>query len=193
MITLHQTKGGTLGHITRRLIHISIIFLPFIYYDWIVPTVSNIRIAHHLIILAMIAVLIFELLRLKCRFVIFAQRDYEATQICSFAWGILSIGFVLLFSPTISFSVAIIASCALVDPLLGELKTKIKRSIGLFLVGMIAVILIWLICALHYHTPIWIAFLMGPITVLCEWPSFKWIDDNALMMLIPLIVVLIIH
>ena len=175
------------------MIHVSIIFLPFIYYDWVIPVVSNIHFAHCLVIFVLCAIIIFESLRLKFHFVLFAQRDYEANQICSFSWGILSICLVLLFSPHVSYSVAIIASCALVDPLLGELKTKIKKSIGLFLMGMIAVILIWMICALHYHTPIWIAFLMGPITVLCEWPSFKWVDDNAVMMLIPLLIVFAIH
>ena len=194
MTKSHQTKGGAFGHFTRRFFHVvSLIFLLFIYYHWIIPTFSSSSLAHDLLFLMISFVVVFEALRLKFHFVFFAQRDYEATQVCAFTWGVLAACLVLLFSPNIFFSVAIITSCALVDPLLGELKHKIKKSIYLFLLGVISVILIWLICAVHYRFPIWIAFLMGPITVACEWPSLKWIDDNALMMLVPLAITLIIY
>lgn len=185
----YQTKGGDVAHWVRRLIHISIAVIPFIYYDWISLSFSQI-IARDIVIVAMGVIAILEWIRLHFRFIAFAQREHETTHISSFAWTGLSLSLVLLLSPSVSFAIPIILSCALVDPVLGELRSTISKPL-LFLIATIAVILIWLACALHYQTPIWLAFLMGPMTVAAEWPVLKWIDDNALMMLVPLTIVFI--
>ena len=186
----YETKGGAFGHISRRFIHVAIIFIPLIYYHWFLKITSSVAFAHHIIILAMLAVVIAEVLRLKFQLVLFAQRSHEQSHVSSFAWTMISVGFVLLLAPKASYAVAIVACCAIVDPLMGELKIKIGKSVGLFLIGLLAALLIWIFCMAHYHESIWIAFLIAPITIACEWPVLKWIDDNALMMLVPLIMVL---
>jgi len=192
MTTAHsETKGGVMGHVVRRFIHLGIILIPFVYYDWILPAFSIFH-AHLLILIIMFIVTMAELIRLHCRFVFFAQRAYEATHFSSFAWTLLSSGVVLLFSPAQSFSIAILVSCALIDPLLGELKPKLGKTIVLFLIGVVAVTFIWIMCALHNEIPLWLAFVMGPITIAAEWPTFRWIDDNALMILVPLAVVVLV-
>ena len=59
------------------------------------------------------------------------------------------------------------------------------------MVGALLVLAIWLGCAFYFGIPYWLAFIIAPITILAEWPTFSWIDDNALMMLVPLAAVLL--
>lgn len=186
----YQTKGGDVAHWIRRLIHISIAVIPFVYYDWISLSFSQ-AIARDIVIVAIGVIVILEWIRLHFRFIAFAQREHEATYISSFAWTGLSLSLVLLLSPSVSFAIPIILSCALVDPVLGELRAKIHHPFLLFFIATVMVSAIWLVCAEYYSTPLWLAFLMGPVTVAAEWPVLKWIDDNALMMLVPLMIVFI--
>ncbi|MBS0351263.1 MAG: hypothetical protein JSR33_08780 [Proteobacteria bacterium] len=120
----------------------------------------------------------------------FGQRDYERKRISAFTWGAVAMGLVLLFAPGKQFTVPIIAAYAIGDPLLGELRSSKLAKYWAFIAGVILVTGIWLAVHFWLGTPIWYSYFMGVITVAAEWPCLKWIDDNALMQLIPLLIVL---
>ena len=185
----NHSKRDQAAHVMRRLIHLSIWVVPCFYYYFLVPHTQP-KIRDLLILSFIFLVFLFEKFRIRMRLVLFGQRFYEATRISAFAWTMLSLSLVLMLSPSVDFAMPIIATCALVDPLLGEMRLRhVKKSVS-FGVGLVLALLIWIVCGLHYHFSLWFVFL-GPVAVIAEWPTLKWIDDNALMMLLPLVFVLI--
>ena len=190
-VIINNTKGGVIAHTARRLFHIGMLAIPFIYYYFLTSLASE-KILHLLILAFIFLVFLVEKIRIRWKLVVFGQRLHEATHISAFAWTVLSLGIILIVSPSLAFSIPIIASCALADPLLGEMRARgVNKKIAFFS-GIVLVFLIWFFCALHYHFSFWIAFLMAPLTIAVEWPTFKWIDDNALMLLVPTIMTLLI-
>ncbi|WP_235379174.1 hypothetical protein [Candidatus Coxiella mudrowiae] len=62
-----------------------------------------------------------------------------------------------------------------------------------FFLGVVVVMLIWWLASSWFKIDWLLGLLMGPLVVMVEWRNFQWIDDNALMMLIPLLVILILY
>lgn len=186
-----HTKGGTIAHFVRRIIHVSMLAIPFFYYNFLIPRTS-LKILQLIILALIFFVFLFEKLRIRMRLVLFAQRLHEATHISAFAWTMLAMGLLLLLSPSESMSIPIVATCALIDPLLGEMRLQHMHTKIIIAAGIFSAWMVWILCAWVYHFPLWLGIVIAPITVAVEWPTFKWIDDNALMLLVPLFVVLII-
>jgi len=132
---------------------------------------------------------VLEAWRLCTGWIAFGQRSREARQISSFSWGLMSIFLVLLFAPGKAFAIPIIISCALGDPLLGELRRLRIAKLWVALIGLVFIAGLWAVSTYYLGTPLWWAFVMGPFIVLCEWPNLSWIDDNAMMQLLPLLLV----
>lgn len=192
----HQsiTRGGAMGHWMRRAIHISTLIIPFLYYAYGHQLASALGFPLSVILVVIFAIIVlFEALRIAIGFRALGQREYETKRISAFAWGAIAIVIVLLFAPGKGFGIAIIASCALVDPLLGELRQRHVYPLIVILLGMIAVFFIWWHTAVLWLIPVWWSVIMAPVIIAAEWPRLTWIDDNALMQLAPLVLVLLIH
>jgi hypothetical protein len=188
-----QSVGGLKGHVMRRLFHLSMAFIPWIFYQYgdeigVEWSISKERFAS----LVVLVIIIGESLRLKLGFVVFGQRQYEATQISALAWGGFSVGLVLLMFEEAKYGYPLIFSLTFIDPLLGEArrmgldKTKVK------IIGIAGAALIWLLCWHLVATPLVLVAIMAPLVVAAESPRLKWIDDNATMLLIPAAAMLII-
>ena len=188
-----RTKGSWYGHLFRRLIHISMLVIPLIYYPYghAIAAFFHLTVVSFLLILLVVA-LFAEFLRISFGVVLFGQRGYESKQISAFAWGMFSIVIVLLISPGLKFSVPIIWSLSLADPLMGEMRRIVKSAFWVEFVGVNVVLAIWWGCAYWFSLSLWWGVLLAPLTVAAEWLDLKWIDDNALMLLVPLIVVMIV-
>lgn len=188
------TKGGGFGHWIRRLIHVFMLIIPFIYYYLGTTIASTLQLSPHvLVIIIVVLIFLLEVIRLFSNWTVFGQRAYEAKQISSFTWGALAIGLVLLFAPGKEYGIPIIVSWALGDPLLGELR-RLKFPIRwVVIMGSVFIAGLWWISAWWFATPWWMALLMSPVTVAAEWPNLSWIDDNAMMQLIPLLVIFLLH
>ena len=182
----HATKGGAIAHIARRFFHVAMIAVPFFYYYFLIHQAPQ-KILRLCILAFIFLVFLFEKFRIRARLVLFAQRLHEASHISAFAWTMLSLGIILFFAP-VYLAVPIVTCCALVDPLLGEMRLHHINKITTFLTGVFVALMIWIVCAFVYHFPVWVGAIIAPITVAVEWPSFKWIDDNALMLLVPLVI-----
>lgn len=175
------TKGNFWGHVLRRLIHVCMGFVPIIYYQFSPPPFFVLPITFALLI-------VFEWLRIRYRWLIIGQRDHERHHISSVAWGGLAIIVVLAFSSQPGWSVAIILSCALGDPVLGESRLRWPTWLAECL-GLIVIAVVWVICSFYYQLPVWIAAICVPITVLAEYVHIPNVDDNAVMMFAPLLVI----
>lgn len=182
-------KGGVIAHVIRRCIHVAMLGIPIIYFYALAPYFSQ-KILHVGILVFIFFVFLFEKLRIRTRLVMFAQRLHEASRVSSFAWTMLSIGIILFFAP-LHFAIPLIATCAFVDPMMGELRLHHANKKIVIAFGILLALIIWFICAAIYHFSFWIGILPAVIAVIIEQPNLKWIDDNALMMLVPMLVVLI--
>lgn len=192
-LNIKNTKGNVYGYIGRRLFHVSMAVIPFIYY----PFGNQIGAFFHMspylfLLILLVLVVILETLRLSFRITIFGQRNYEARQISALAWGTASIILVLLFSPGPQYSIPLIWSFAFGDPLLGELRRTKIPTIWVELIVVIFILAIWWIAAYWFGISWWWGIFLAPITVAVEWLDLKWIDDNALILLVPLIIILIV-
>lgn len=175
------TKGGWLAHWVRRATHVLMLFVPWVYYRFSIP--------ENILWLFIAIILLAEIVRLGFGLQVFGQRTHEREGVSSFAWGSISLLIVLLLAPR-AYAYPIVAGCALVDPLLGELRgTRLPASI-IFCVGFVAATLIWGLAFYYFGIPWWWVCIMPLITIAVEWPNFVWIDDNAMMQLIPLVFVI---
>ncbi len=192
--------GGLRGHIFRRMIHIAMMIIPFLYY-WNGTNISNfffeLEPKQFVSVVAFIF-LLTEIIRLRMGFVVFGQRDYESNQISAFFWGGSSVCLVLLLSPEYgiqnsAFGFPLILGLTLIDPLMGELRRADWSTRNVVIIAYIGTILIWISCHYFLDTPLFIAPFIAAIVVASEWPRLTWIDDNATMLLIPLSFVLFLE
>ena len=194
---INHSVGGLKGHILRRLIHVSMVFVPIIYYTYgadktVSQSVSLLGLAGYIVL----AILMIEIIRLKFRITIIGQRKYESRQVSAFAWGALAIWVTMLvtnFHPFTAgsgidaglYGIPIIFGLAFVDPVMGEMRS-LRGTKSAIVAGTIISFIVWIGCHLWLATPLWVSLLLAPLTVIGELPSVKFIDDNATIILLPL-------
>ena len=167
--------------------------------------------------------LLLECIRLYKGWIIWGMREYERTHISAQSWGSISvlIVFLLAFPRTYSIgpvidsldsgestgseafacfgqvAIPIIWSLGFGDPLLGELKGLVRGNKMspwmMYLIAECALLIIWICCFLWCGTPWFLAVIMPPIAIMAERPSIPHIDDNGLMLLVPLLFSLILE
>ncbi len=187
------SQGGLWAHLLRRVVHLSAILILWLYYQFGVPVADFFGISLTKLICFFLAiVLILEALRLYRGWTVFGQRNYEQKRISAVAWSAVGMALVLLFALGKMYTVPIICAYAIGDPLLGELRRTRLPKLVVAIIGILVISGIWWLSHIFFQTPGWLWLLMGPLTVAAEWPCLSWIDDNALMQIIPLVVVLIL-
>jgi len=186
--------GGMRGHVLRRGIHLSMSFLPFIYFAYGEDVANAVGVSLDRLVASIVLVaLAGEGLRLRFGWTVFGQRDYEAHQISALAWGAFGVGMVFLLAPTEAYAWPLILSLSLGDPLMGELRRKDLEARQVMIASTFALLLVWLGAWYLFGTPLWMAVLLAPVCMIAEWPRLRYIDDNATMVLIPLALVIILE
>ena len=190
-----HSVGGMGGHAFRRLTHVSMASIPYIYY------VHGERISSYFSLQARefvsaicILILVTELVRLRTGIVIVGQREYESSQISALAWGALAVALAILVAPegengtmeAGKYGAPIILGMTLVDPVMGEIKRTQKNIRAAIFTGLIVSYTVWIGCHFWIGTELIAALLLAPLTVLGEILPTREIDDNATMVLFPL-------
>ena len=197
-----HSVGGRKGHIFRRIFHISMIAIPWLYYvhGEAIGDLVSLSPTQFISMFGLVAI-ILESLRIKFGILIVGQREYEKHQTSALAWGAVSIALTIIaLSPWEGsgdthagwLTIPIILSLTFGDPAMGEARRMGLDNRMVYTIGTIICGLIWLGCGYFLGTPYWMALLMGPLTMAAELPKLKWIDDNATMLLIPVAAVLMI-
>ena len=194
---INQSIGGIKGYVFRRLIHISMMFVPVVYYTYGANKVVSLSVnLQELVSYIFLAILVIEIIRLKFGIVIIGQRKYESTQVSAFAWGTFAIWLTMLltnFKPFTSgsgieaglYGIPIIFGLVFVDPVMGEIR-RMRGTKTAIVAGTATSYIVWIGCHIWLGTPLWISLLLAPLTVIGELPSDKFIDDNATVILFPL-------
>lgn len=190
-----HSVGGMGGHAFRRLTHVSMASIPYIYY------VHGERISSYFSLQARefvsaicILILVTELVRLRTGIVIVGQREYESSQISALAWGALAVALAILIAPdgdngtmeAGKYGAPIILGMTLVDPVMGEIKRTQKNLRMAIFSGLIVSYTVWIGCHFWIGTELIAALLLAPLTVFGEILPTREIDDNATMVLFPL-------
>jgi len=143
---------------------------------------------------------VIEAIRIKFGIIIVGQREYEANQISALAWGAIAVCLTLILAPQEGtgleagkYTIPIICGLTFVDPIMGEIKRAKQGMKAAVLVGLAVSFSIWMASVALFSTPFIAALLLAPLTVAGEVPRVRWIDDNATMILFPLIALLILH
>lgn len=186
--------GGMRGHVLRRGVHLSMVGIPYLYFVLGEGVAEALKASLPQVVAGVVLIaLVLEGIRLKIGLTIFGQRDYEANQVSALAWGAVGIGFVLLLVPHEAYAWPLIASLALGDPLMGELRRKGMDNRQVMMYATLLLLAIWLAASVQFGTPVWMALLLAPVCMISEWPRLTYIDDNATMLLIPLALVLLLE
>ena len=186
--------GGMRGHLLRRGVHLSMIGIPYLYFQHGASVADALGMELNQVVAGVVLfAMVLEGFRLRLGLTVFGQRDYEAHQISALAWGAVGVGFVLLLVPHEAYAWPLIASLSLGDPLMGEMRRKGLGSAQVMVYATLLILVIWVVSSLQFGTPMWMAFLLAPVCMLAEWPRLTYIDDNATMLLIPLALVLLLE
>ena len=206
----------------RRIYHVGCFtFIPIIYFLWIDDISNGLNIHASKILSFIIIISIFcEYIRKRKGWIVFGMREYERNHICANAWGAISSALVLLlayprkysigpinkfktinksanFACNAQIAIPIIWTLGFGDPLLGELKILARKDIitwkQVYIIAWFVIFLVWLLCWLWCDTPWYLMIIMPPIAILAEKPSIPHIDDNGLMLLVPLLVAILLE
>ena len=187
--------GGFGGHAFRRLTHVSMASIPYLYYvhGEAISSYFSLQ-ARELVSAICILILIIEAVRLRSGIVIVGQREYESNQISALAWGALAVALAILIAPegengsmeAGKYGAPIILGMTLVDPVMGEVKRTQKNLRTAIIAGLAVSYAVWIGCHFWIGTEFIAALLLAPLTVLGELPPTRAIDDNATMVLFPL-------
>jgi len=188
--------GGIGGHAFRRLTHVSMASIPYLYYvhGSTISSYFSLQ-AREFVSVICVLILVIEAVRLRTGIVIVGQREYESSQISALAWGALAVALAILIAPegenggmgAGKYGAPIILGMTLVDPVMGEVKRTMKDLRAAIILGLVVSYAVWVGCHFWIGTELIAALLLAPLTVLGELPPTRAIDDNATMVLFPLV------
>jgi len=196
-----HSVGGASGHWFRRFTHVGMCVIPFAYHLWGEPIAGIVSMTPSDFVIAVAGFfIIIEIIRIKLGIIIVGQREYEAKQVSALAWGAVAVCLTLILAPQEGegleagkYTIPIICGLTFVDPIMGEVKRAKMGMRAAVLVGSAVSYTIWMGCVALFSTPFLAAVLLAPLTVAGEVPRVSWIDDNATMILFPLIALLLLH
>jgi dolichol kinase len=160
----------------------------FVLYYWLPEYIEPLQLTRNQVAALGIAlILAFEAYRIHRGWVFFGLRDYEKRWIAGYFWG--ASGYVLalvFFEPR--FAMLTILGTTLVDPVIGEVRaTGRKRwASAAGFVGWCAVALACIFAA-GLATPLPFVPLAAALAVAAESVKTRWVDDNLLMNIVPLL------
>lgn len=147
------------------------------------------------LIIVFFLVMIFEAIRLGTGRVFFGIREYERTRPSAFAWAAIAITMAFLFFPPI-FVICAVVGMGWTDPLIGELRRHWKRAYPILPMTVYFLIIIGcltLFSDIPLLVQLFLASLTTTVAILVEYPQFKYVDDDFLMLVIPLMVLTCVY
>lgn len=146
----------------------------------------------------LVIVLAIEGYRLKSKRPVAGLRTYESNRVAAYAWAGIGLALAVLLPFPLPLVVACIIGLSWIDPIIAVLRglkgSKKKRPFYIYpLVPFIAYLLIAFV-SLKLLSPLELVYvpvfaLVGAITAIAaEYPNLRYIDDDFLMLMVPLLV-----
>jgi hypothetical protein len=145
---------------------------------------------------ALAAVLVLELLRHRAGLELPTLRPYEQRRVASYVFFAVAIVAVIILFPE-PIAAAVVLGTALIDPLVGELRVArtgrstlwalpVAAYAGLAFLGLFA------IGRWPLLPSIGLALLIAPVAVAVERPKSRWVDDDLAMTFVPAILLYVV-
>jgi hypothetical protein len=143
------------------------------------------------LVVALVAVLVLELLRHRAGLELPTLRPYEERRVASYVFFAVAIVTVILLFPE-PIAAAVVLGTALVDPLVGELRVARASRSMLWVVpvpvyAVLAFLGLFAIGRWPFLPAIGLALLAAPLAVAVERPKSPWVDDDLAMTFVPAI------
>lgn len=182
MITDEDMKAA---EIFRRVFHlISPLFLMY----YIVPQDTWIGISKVIVLLiVLLSFLIAETIRISFKISFSGLRDYEGGQITAYTWGGIGLTIALLFFHQ-SLVVVSVCGMAWIDPLCAlSRRRRLYPYIPSIFYAVLAISIFWLMSSSNPIKILALAAVGSTAGILSEYPNLKYVDDDFLMIVFPLI------
>ena len=146
----------------------------------------------YLVIFFWLSIILIEYFRLNGAFTLDGMRDYEDKRVAGFVWFATGTCMILFFYemgvfPEI-FAISTIIMASFTDPLIGEINRKYGSKEGILAGILGSFVIYYLILGVLFYS------IIGSIVaVVVERPKFKWLDDDLLMQIFPIIVLTILY
>ena len=173
-------------HLFRRVFHlVSPVFLA---YYWVPDPLPGGVAREALLILFVATAMAIEVVRIALRIPIFGMRGYESERISAYAWGTMGLLLGFLLFPMI-LVIPVFCGMAWIDPLCAWSR-KAKIYPWLPAIGYAAVFagLLFAQRALAIAEVVAFTAIAVPLAILSEYPDLRWIDDDFLMTVVPLVI-----
>jgi len=181
-------------HVFRRAFHLCAPL--FLVYYLFPDDMWGIGISNQAFLLFCFAILmVVEGVRLARGRVFFGLREYEKKQLSAYAWAGIAITIAFLFFPPV-FVVVVVIGMGWTDPLIGELRRHWKKAypaLPIAVYFIITVVCLWLFSDIPLFVMLFLASLTTAVAILVEYPQIKAVDDDFLMLIVPLVVLTGVH
>lgn len=160
----------------------------FVVYYWLPEYIEPLQLTRNQVAALGLSLLAaFEAYRIHRGWLFFGLRDYEKKWIAGYFWGAAGYVTALVFFEQ-RFAMITILGTTLCDPIIGEVRrTENKRwapAVGFAAWCGVALTVIF---AVGLSTPLFFVPIGAAIAVGAESLKTKWVDDNLLMNLVPLV------
>lgn len=142
-----------------------------------------------ILLAALVAVVVLEVLRHAAGLELPTVRPYETHRVASFVFYSVALVLAVLLFP-VPIGAAVVLGTAVVDPIAGELR--LQRSSPLEAVGiplgayaLLAFVGLAAIGEWPAGDSALLAMAAAPLAVAAEWPKNPWVDDDLVMTLVP--------
>ena len=182
------------AHAARRIFHMCA--PAFLAYYLFPKDMWGLGVTPEISVLTVLAiVLIFEAARLARGQTYFGLRTYEKHQMSAYAWAAIGITLAFLFFPPV-FVICAVVGMGWVDPLIGELRRHWKRAYPTlpFVVYFLIVMgCLQLFSDINLFAQVFLGCLAAVIAIRIEAWKVWHVDDDFLMLIIPLIIMTLVY
>ena len=170
----------------RRLLHIS---APAFLVYYLIPETFHGISRDSLLLASLSMVLVFEVYRWRRGLVLFGMKGYETRNVSAFAWAAMGMTIALLFFPMHLVVVAFLG-LALVDSFIGELDHighgRYNPGLPFLLFTVISIAYLWTFGGMEFYLAAVLSIIGGLTIIISERPNLKWINDDFLVVVVPL-------
>jgi hypothetical protein len=142
-----------------------------------------------ILLAALAAILVLEVLRHAVDLELPTLRPYERRRVASFVFFAIALVAAVLLFP-VPIGAAIVLGTALVDPIAGELRHETASPLlwlGLPLVAYALLAFVGMVAIGGWPAgpSALLAVAAAPLAIVAEWPKYPWVDDDLVMTVVP--------